>query len=69
MIAASQSHREAAIFPSLALGVAIGRTKIGGFSAGDTAATPIMATMRATAAGPPGLSCQPLLLPLRSFQP
>jgi aspartate-alanine antiporter len=57
-----KSHPEAAIFLSMAIGVVIGRVKIGGFSLGNATAVLIVATvLGATVAGPLGLTYPPLL--------
>jgi AspT/YidE/YbjL antiporter-like protein len=57
-----KNHPEAAIFLSMAVGVVIGRVKIGGFSFGNATAVLIVATvLGATVAGPLGLTYPPLL--------
>jgi putative transport protein len=57
-----KNHPEAAIFLSMAVGVVIGRIKIGGFSFGNATAVLIVATiLGATVAGPLGLTYPPLL--------
>jgi aspartate-alanine antiporter len=57
-----KSHPEAAIFLSMAIGVVIGRVKIGGFSLGNATAVLIVATvLGATVAGPLGLTYPPLI--------
>ncbi|MGH7153198.1 MAG: aspartate-alanine antiporter, partial [Acetobacteraceae bacterium] len=57
-------HRypEAAIFLAIAVGVKIGRVKLGGFSLGNATSVLIVATIiGATVTGPLGLSYPPLL--------
>jgi len=57
-----KNHPEAAIFLSMAVGVVIGRVKVGAFSFGNATAVLIVATiLGATVAGPLGLSYPPLL--------
>src|SRR5262249_3378234 len=57
-----KNHPEAAIFLSMAIGVVIGRIKIGGFSFGNATAGLIVATvLGATVAGPLGLTYPALL--------
>ena len=55
-------YPEAAIFLAIAIGVTIGRTKLGGFSLGNATSVLIVATViGATVTGPLGLSYPPLL--------
>lgn len=57
-----KSHPESAIFLAIALGVVVGRIKIGGFSLGNATAVLITATvLGATVTGPLALSYPPLL--------
>src|ERR1700761_3471888 len=55
-------HPEAAIFLAIAIGVVLGRLKLGSFSLGNATAVLIVATvLGATVTGPLGLSYPPLL--------
>ena len=57
-----QDHPEAAIFLAIALGVVLGRVKIGSFSLGNATAVLIVATfLGATIAGPFALTYPPML--------
>lgn len=65
-----ENHPEAAIFLSMAVGVVIGRVKIGAFSFGNATAVLIVATiLGATVSGPLGLTYPPLLKTIACGRP